>query len=81
MSNNPETLQFRRGFRFLFIFRIAPGFFVGIIPRRHIGFTSDFGTGDEEMTIMRISEQEFMFLRRIGMPESHVMMAQQYEDF
>ncbi|HHY70958.1 MAG TPA: hypothetical protein GX519_04735 [Thermoanaerobacterales bacterium] len=83
MSETPATQQFpsRRRFRFLFIFRISPGFFVGFVPRRH-GFTSDFSQDftqdyfyhDDDMAIQRINEQEYMFLRRIGITEIDVMM-------
>jgi hypothetical protein len=83
MSETPTTQQFplRRRFRFLFIFRITPGFFVGFVPRRH-GFSSDFSQDfshdfddfDDDMAIQRISEQEYMFLRRIGISEIDVMM-------
>ena len=73
----PAFLQ--RRFRFLFIFRVSPGFFVGFVPRRH-GFSSEFpgdfsgGYYDDDMAILRISEQEYMFMRRIGVPEIDVMM-------
>ena len=83
MSETPTTQQFssRRRFHFLFIFRIAPGFFVGFVPRRH-GFSSDlnqdfahdYGYYEDDMAIHRISEQEYMFLRRIGISEIDVMM-------
>ncbi|HHV19759.1 MAG TPA: hypothetical protein GXZ27_13140 [Thermoanaerobacterales bacterium] len=83
MSETPTTQQFpsRRRFRFLFIFRITPGFFVGFVPRRH-GFSSDFnpdfthdyGHYEDDMAIQHINEQEYMFLRRIGISEIDVMM-------
>ncbi|MDD4569356.1 MAG: hypothetical protein PHE70_04420 [Tepidanaerobacteraceae bacterium] len=83
MTETPTTQQFasRRRFHFLFIFRITPGFFVGFVPRRH-GFSSDFshdfsdnyGYYDNDMAIHRINEQEYMFLRRIGIPEMDVIM-------
>jgi hypothetical protein len=76
----------RRRFGFLFIFRISPGFFVGFIPRRFAmassGFAPDFDFGtdydygyhDDDWCIQRINEQEYMFLRRLGIPEMSVMM-------
>jgi hypothetical protein len=82
LSDKAETLQFRRRFRFIFIFRIVPGFFVGIIPGGRMRFDLEYGSNyDDEMTIMRISEQEYMFLRRIGVPECRVMSQQAYEGF
>lgn len=88
MSDKPTTQQvFRmRRFSFLFIFRISPGFFVGFVPRRFAMSSSgygpdfdfdsdyDFGYQDDDFCIQRISEQEYMFLRRIGIPEMNVMM-------
>jgi hypothetical protein len=87
MSDQPVTqqFQFRRGFGFFFVFRISPGFFVGFVPRRS-SYSSDYSTGygpgysnpgydyDDQMGIQRISEQEFTFLRRIGVPEVSIMM-------
>lgn len=86
MSDQPaaQQFQFRRGFGFFFIFRISPGFFVGFVPRRST-YASDYDTGynpgynpgygyDDQMSIQRINEQEYMFLRRIGVPEVSVMM-------
>jgi len=83
MSETPKTQQFsrRRSLRFLFIFRISPGFFVGFIPFRqrysdyHPGFPDNSYGGhyDDDMCIQRINEQEFMFLRRIGVPEMNVI--------
>ncbi len=88
MSEKPTTQQFHRRprFRFLFIFRISPGFFVGFVPRRFamsssgyspdfdFDFDNDYGYHDDDWCIQRISEQEYMFLRRIGIPEMNVMM-------
>jgi len=34
----------------------------------------DYGYYDDDWSIQRISEQEYMFLRRIGIPEMNVMM-------
>ncbi|NLZ54494.1 MAG: hypothetical protein GX892_15385 [Thermoanaerobacteraceae bacterium] len=88
MSEKPTTQQLprRRRFSFLFIFRISPGFFVGFIPRRFAmsasdcspdydyDFDFDYGYCDNDMVIQRINEQEYMFLRRLGIPEMNVMM-------
>ena len=90
VSEKPTTQQIprRRRFNFLFIFRISPGFFVGFIPRRYAMSSSgyspdydynydndyDYGYYDDDWSIQRISEQEYMFLRRIGIPEMNVMM-------
>jgi hypothetical protein len=88
VSEKPTTQQIprRRRFNFLFIFRISPGFFVGFIPRRYAmsssgyspdydyNYDNDYGYYDDDWCIQRISEQEYMFLRRIGIPEMNVMM-------
>ena len=48
----------------LFIFSIAPvGFFVGLVPR-----------SPGNISVVRVSETEYMFLRRIGVPEVIVFM-------
>jgi hypothetical protein len=74
----PEAQQFaRRRFGFFFIFRIAPGFFVGFIPGGRRFFAADYNPYeyyDDEMVIRQMSEQEYMVLRRIGVPEVPVMM-------
>jgi hypothetical protein len=87
VSEKPTAQQIprRRRFSFLFIFRISPGFFVGFIPRRFAmssGYSPDFdfdndydyGFHDDDWCIQRINEQEYMFLRRLGIPEMNVMM-------
>lgn len=80
MDDTPQVQQvpFRRRLNFFFIFRIAPGFFVGFVPRRH-GFTSDYDYQgdyyhDDDICIRRINEQEYMFLRRIGIVEVDVVV-------
>lgn len=83
MPEVAEAQQFRRRrFGFFFVFRLAPGFFVGFVPRRRAFGTDLTGGGywgddygyDEEMCIQRINEQEFAFLQRIGVPEMTVML-------
>jgi len=73
----PETQQFaRRRFGFFFIFRIAPGFFIGFIPGGGRPFAADYNPYEyygDDMMIQRISEQEYMVLRRVGIPEVPVM--------
>ena len=86
MAEKAAAQQFprRRRFGFLFIFRISPGFFVGFVPRRFamsssgytpdFDFDNDYGFYDDDWCIQRINEQEYMFLRRLGIPEMNVMM-------
>ena len=89
MTDKPKTQQVpfgRRRFRFLFIFRISPGFFVGFVPRR-FAHSSDYSDNyhgghyddncsyhDDDMCIRRINEQEYMCLRRLGIDEIDVVM-------
>jgi len=79
MDDTPKTQQatFGRRLRFLFLFRISPGFFVGFVPRRSVrtssGFYDDY-CYDDDMCIRRISEREYMSLRRLGIDEVDVMM-------
>ena len=70
-----QQIPFRRRFGFFFIFRISPGFFLGFFPRRWGTMVADYDYNpDDEMMIQRISEQEYMTLRRVGVPEVPVMM-------
>ncbi|MDI6638445.1 MAG: hypothetical protein PWR07_929 [Bacillota bacterium] len=47
-----------------FIFSIAPvGFFVGLVP-----------PGPVNISVVRVSETEYIFLRRIGVPEVIVVV-------
>ncbi|MGI6130054.1 MAG: hypothetical protein ACOYEO_08210 [bacterium] len=65
-----QQFGFGRRFGFFFIFRIAPGFFVGFLPRRLGAMSADYGYSyNDDMMIQRINEQEYMTLRRIGIPE------------
>ncbi len=80
-ASTTQQLPFRRRLGFFFIFRIAPGFFIGFLPRRWGAMSADYGYNyDDEMTIERITEQDYMTLRRMGIPEVPVMMgmAQEY---
>lgn len=74
MADKPEVQQFgrRRRFRSFFLFRIGPGFFVGIVPFRR-GFRDSWDEGDEFVEIRRVSESEYMFLRRMGVCEASYM--------
>lgn len=74
MADTPKTQEFRRRFRILFTFRLAPGFFVVLVPFRRFTMTQEFE--EEEVVIRRITEQEYMFLRRCGTPEAGMMMEQ-----
>lgn len=75
MDEELTTQQFigeRFRFFFPFIFTIPTvGFFIVHFPRHHRypGFEQD-----SPMVVRRISETEFMFLRRIGFHECPVMM-------
>lgn len=46
----------------------------GYSPDFDFDFDNDYGYHDDDWCIQRISEQEYMFLRRIGIPEMNVMM-------
>ncbi|HHY32673.1 MAG TPA: hypothetical protein GX515_06555 [Firmicutes bacterium] len=47
-----------------FIFSIAPvGFFVALVPR-----------GSGNISVFRVSEPQYVFLRRVGVPEVVVFM-------
>jgi len=88
VAEKPTVQQIprRRRFGFLFIFRLSPGFFVGFVPRRFAMSSSGFGPDfdfdndfdysyyDDDWCIQRINEQEYMFLRRLGIPEVNVIM-------
>lgn len=72
MGEDIKTQQIFGGFISPFIFRIAPvGFFVGLSPTPII-FSQSYG--QQSMAIRRISETEYMFLRRIGITEVSIMM-------
>lgn len=74
-NSTTQQILFRRRLGFFFIFRIVPGFFLGFFPRRWGTMSADHDYGfDDEMMIHHISEQEFMTLRRAGIPEVPVMM-------
>ena len=77
-KETPSTKQFgglRRRFGFFFIFRVRPRFFIGFIPRRFGAFSEDMGSDYyDDMVIESISEQEYMVLERVGVPEIQVMM-------
>lgn len=75
MSDKVTSKQFLPGIRtgFFFIFRLRPNFFVGFIPRTWGAFGADPGYGyDNNMSIERIDEQEYLFLQRLGVPEVQV---------
>lgn len=72
MDEEVKTQQIIGGFISPFIFRIAPvGFFVGLSPTPFI-FSQSYD--QHSMVIRRISESEYIFLRRIGIIEVSVMM-------
>lgn len=74
-TSTSQQLPFRRRLGFFFIFRIAPGFFIGFLPRHWGAMSADYGYNyNDDMAIERISEQDYMTLRRIGVPEVPVMM-------
>lgn len=80
MPETPEAQQFGgRRFGFFFIFRIAPGFFVGFFPSGRRFLAADYGPSpydyyQDDMVIRRITEEEYMTLRRVGVPEVAVML-------
>mgnify|MGYP000852380021 CR=1 FL=1 len=79
-TSTTQQIPFRRRLGFFFIFPIAPGFFLGFFPRRFGAMSADYGySNDDEMMIHRISEQEYMTLRRVGIPEVPVMMGMSQE--
>lgn len=85
MEEKAVTQQFRRGFNFIFLFRIGSGFFVGLAPRRRRFFEAmggggfpDWGGGhyddyDDDMIIRRIDQNQYSFLQRLGICEVRVM--------
>jgi hypothetical protein len=82
MADQPVTQQFRRRFNFIFLFRIGPGFFVGLAPRRrgpfamgggYPGWGGDYDDYDDGMVIRRIDQTQYTFLQRIGISEVQVM--------
>lgn len=77
MSQKPTTQQFRRNFSIAFLFRISPGFFVVLRPRRR--WDRYYNTyDDDEMVVRRISENQYRFLCDMGIPEGRVMMQNEY---
>jgi hypothetical protein len=46
----------------------------GFAPDFDFGNDYDYGYHDDDWCIQRINEQEYMFLRRLGIPEMSVMM-------
>ncbi len=68
MGQEHETQQVV-GVRVRFVFRIVPvGFFL-VIVRVRLSTSPE-----EEFVILRVSETEFMFLRRMGVPEVIIVM-------
>lgn len=79
----PEQFQFQQffgGFVTPFIFTIPRfGFFVALFPRHR--FFHDNNPGNQSsMSIQRISEHEYMFMRRIGIMEVPVAMNEGYRE-
>ncbi|HHW04105.1 MAG TPA: hypothetical protein GXX35_15095 [Thermoanaerobacterales bacterium] len=60
--------------RHIFIFRLAPGFFVDLGSFRRFITAEEYE--EEGVVIRRITEQEYMFLRRMGTYEASMMMEQ-----
>lgn len=79
----PEQFQFQQffgGFVTPFIFTVPRfGFFVALYPRPR--FFNEYNTGNQSsMSIQRITEQEYMFMRRIGIMEVPVSMGEGYRE-
>lgn len=68
MAQEPETQEVGRA-RIHFIFRIVPISFFVVISRIRI-----IASPEEEFGILPVSEAEFVFLRRVGVPEVMIMM-------
>lgn len=77
----PEHFQFQQffsGFVTPFIFTVPRfGFFVALYPRPHF-FNHGGPANNSPMSIQRITEQEYMVLRRIGIMEVPVSMGDGY---
>lgn len=79
----PDQFQFQQffaGFVTPFIFAIPRvGFFVALYPRPR--FFNDHSTGNQApMSIQRITEHEYMFMRRIGIMEAPVSFGDNYRE-
>lgn len=75
MSQKPKTQQFGRSFSIAFLFRISPGFFVVLRPRRR---WDRYSYDEDEMVVRRVSERQYRFLCDLGLPEAQVMMQNEY---
>lgn len=77
----PEQFQFQQffsGFVTPFIFTVPRfGFFVALYPRPHF-FNHGGLANHSSMSIQRITEQEYMFMRRLGIMEVPVSMGDGY---
>ncbi|HHW06666.1 MAG TPA: hypothetical protein GXX34_03880 [Clostridia bacterium] len=78
MTNQFQFQQLFAGLVTPFIFTVPRfGFFVALYPRPHLFHNG--GSGNQApMSILRITEQEYMFLRRIGIAEAPVSMGDGY---
>jgi len=78
MGEETKTQELgRRRLRIHFIFRLAPGFFVVLVPVRRFLMAEDY-YDEETVVIRRVTETEYMFLRRCGVHEAG-MMTEPYE--